>query len=73
MVRAAAAGETCGVFNSQIQTACPSSCTDANYTYWYYVASGFQGGYVNPTPCTGASCVQPFTYGGAPPNYTAPL
>jgi hypothetical protein len=67
IVRAQAPGEVCGTFQAQVQTQCPASCNTGTYTDWYSVGSGFEGASVNPTPCAGASCVQPFTYAGALP------
>ncbi|HEV2350161.1 MAG TPA: hypothetical protein VG028_09990 [Terriglobia bacterium] len=55
--------QDCVTVLNHTNTQCPQSCTSGTYTDYYTSGSGFQGIDINATPCGGASCVQPFTYG----------
>ncbi len=65
IVRAHAAD--CVTILSNPNTACPGSCTPGTYTNYYQYGNGFQYADENSTPCGGASCEQPSTYG--PPGW----
>jgi len=60
----AQSGYVCGVFQSNGNAQCPSSCTTGTYIDYWSTGQGSYQGYINPAPCSGASCVQPLSYNG---------